>query len=307
MSNIDSAVQKIIFACVTLVIGMSMPAYGQSSETVDPESESSAAETPPGIWVSSIRGRIAGNQSGYHNWQEGGSSTISFTGEIRGTAERETVEWKQEQKFRLAFGQKKQGGLSFRKDQDIILYDFTLQYQGDSNLDPTVGGEFRTQFAPSYNYSANPFNDERDPPVKVSDAFSPAYVKQSLGMTYEADDWWRLTLGVAGKETVVTIDRLRPLYMEGLNQSVRVQVGMDATTDIEREVFENVLLESRLSLFAAFNKSDLPDMRWENRLIMKVNKWIEVDLEAVAYYDRDVSSELQFRESLSLGVYYTFL
>ena len=141
----------------------------------------------------------------------------------------------------------------------------------------------------------------------MSDAFSPAYIKQSLGLTYDADDWWSLTLGVAGKETVVTIDRLRPLYMEGLNQSVRVQVGMDAATEVEREIFENVLLQSRLGLFAAFNKSDLPDMRWENRLTMRVNQWIEVDLEAVAYYDRDVSAELQFREALSLGVYYTFL
>ncbi len=277
------------------------------SSAQDAEAGEESDEVPLGAWENTIQGRLAGNQSGYHNWQEGGSSTISFTGELRGSAERETEEWTQAQSFRLAFGQKKQGGLSFRKDQDIILYDFSLQYQGDSNLDPTVSGEFRTQFAPSYNYQTNPFDDDREPPVKVSDAFSPGYIQQSVGLTYDPNEWSSYTFGVAGKETVVWIDRLRPLYMEGINQSVRVQVGVNGSVDIEKEIFENVMLRSKLGLFAAFNKSDLPDMRWENRITMKVNEWIEVDIEAVAYYDRDVSSELQFRENLSIGAYYTFL
>lgn len=285
----------------------SKAAENSAAENSKANEKASTQEVVTGLWTNSIKGRVAGNQSGYHNWQSGGSSTIAFMAEIVGESERETKEWKQLQSFRLAFGEKKQGGLSFRKDQDIIEYGFALQYQGDSNLDPTVGGEFRTQFAPDYNYSRNPFRDGRETPVKVSDTFSPAYVKQKIGFTYEPNDWTRTTFGVGGKETVVAIDHLRPLYMEGITQSVRVQVGMDVLTKVEKEIFENVYLDSQLSLFAAFDQSELPDIRWENRVTMKVNRWIEVDIEAVAYYDRDVSRELQFKENISLGLYYNFL
>jgi hypothetical protein len=301
MSQIDECIRIVLL--VSVLSAAAAPGFSQDVANEEGAAEEVSTET----WDSTIRGRVAGNQSGYHNWQEGGSSTIAFASEIRGSAERETEEWSQAQSFRLAFGQKKQGGLSFRKDQDIVLYDFSLQYQGNSNLDPTVSGEFRTQFAPSFNYKTNPFDDGREPPIKVSDALSPGYIKQSLGLTYDPNEWSSYTFGLASKETVVLIDRLRPLYMEGINQSVRVQVGVDGTASIEKEIFENVTLQSRLSLFAAFHRSELPDMRWENRIMMKVNEWIEVDIEAVAYYDRDVSTELQFRENLSVGASYTFL
>lgn len=284
------------------------PEEGAEATSSDTSGAAAAAdsEAPPG-WDGEIQGRIAGSQTGYRNWQEGGANTLSFTTELRGRAERATEDWGQNQSFRFLFGQEKQDGRGLRKSADQIRYSFSLQYQGQNSFDPTVAGEFRTQFAPGFNYNENPFPGGGSTPVKVSDLFSPGYVTQSLGLTYDPADWYSVRLGVAGKETVVLIDRLRSLYMEGGRQSVRVQVGADLQIQVDRELMEDVMLESQLTMFAAFNKSDLPDMRWENRLLMEVNDWINVDIEAVALYDSDVVRAVQFRESLSLGLQYTFL
>lgn len=284
-----------------------LPAHGQ--EAADAPADTAAADTAEArpAWDSTIQGRFAGSQTGYRNWQEGGANTLSFTAELRGSAERTTESWLQEQSFRMLFGEERQGGRGFRKSVDQLLYAFSLQYQGESALDPTIAGEFRTQFAPGFNYDKNPFPNSDGTPVKVSDLFSPGYITQSLGLTYDPAEWYSVRLGVAGKETVVLIDRLRTLYMEGDRQSVLVQVGMDLQVQVSREIMEDVQLESQLTAFAAFNKSNLPDMRWQNRIIMEVNDWINVDIEAVALYDSDVTRAVQMRESMSLGLQYTFL
>ena len=65
-----------------------------------------------------------------------------------------------------------------------------------SAFTPTAAMEFRTQFAPGYDYTGNPFDDGRDPPVEVSEFLAPAYFTQSLGLSYDPESWFksRLTL-----------------------------------------------------------------------------------------------------------------
>lgn len=289
-----------------LLSGGAASSRAQDGAPADTAGATDATEPPP-AWDNTVRARLAGSQTGYHNWQEGGANTLSFTAELRGSAERTTETWKQEQSFRMLFGEERQDGRGFRKSADKLLSTFSLQYQGESSLDPTIAGEFRTQFAPGFSYDKNPFPDGDGTPVKVSDIFSPGYLTQSLGLTYDPADWYRARLGVAGKETVVLIDRLRVLYMDGDRQSVRVQMGMDLQVQVSREIMEDIQLDSQLTVFAAFNKSDLPDMRWQNRVILDVNDWINVDIEAEALYDSDVTRAVQMRETMSLGLQYTFL
>src|SRR5690606_10653026 len=111
----------------------------------------------------------------------------------------------------------------------------------------------------------------------------------------------RQRLGVAMKETVVLIERFRTLYGVNPADPIRFQVGIESLTEFDKEVLENVLLKSSLGLFAAFNQEDLPDILWENVIVVKVNSWLSADLEFVTLFDRDLSDRIQLRAAVSIG------
>ena len=189
-----------------------------------------------------------------------------------------------------------------RKSIDIIQYGYVLQNLGSSAFTPTAALEFRTQFAPGFNYKKNPFDDGRDPPVEVSKFMAPAYFTQSLGFSYDPEKWYKTRLGIGGKETFVTTVELGQLYGLDPGKKAKFELGIESITEIRVEIAENVTLESRLGLFAAFNKPEMPDARWENFLTMKVNSWLNFNAEITALYDEDVSTRMQYRQLTSIGI-----
>ncbi|HMB93569.1 MAG TPA: DUF3078 domain-containing protein [Rhodothermales bacterium] len=265
-----------------------------------------------GIWRTEAMGQLAATQAGFQNWQGGGINTLAFSTGVKGKAKRGTERLEQVYQARFAFGLVKQDTLDFRKAEDLILLAATFQYKGDGffkQFRPTVAADLRTQFAEGFNYDENPFEgeDAEDVPVQVSAFFAPATLTQSLGLTYQPADWITQRVGLGAKETIVRIERFRPLYGVDPDQTVRLEAGLEAFTEVDKEVFENVTYQSKLGLFAAFNQVDQPDALWENLITMKVNDWLNVSFEAVTLYDRDISKDVQIKEVLSLGVSFILL
>lgn len=261
-------------------------------------------------WTTDLTGQLSGSQAGFRNWTEGGVSTLSLSTGLRGEAEHISTRWRQAHQLRLAFGLVKQDTLEFRKAEDVLRLRSSFRYQGNgfyATFNPTVALEVRTQFAPGFSFDKNPLEDGRDPPVKVSDFFSPATFTQTVGLTYNPDGWFTQRLGVASKETVVLIERLRMLYGVDPREATRFELGVESHTELDREVFRNVRYTSSLGLFAAFNQPDLPDMLWENLIAMKVNEWLSVNVEFVALYDRDLSSAIQIKEVFSVGISFVLI
>jgi len=271
--------------------------------------QSAAAQALPDttqvIWKQSLGARLSATQASFSNWAEGGLNALALSGTLNGTFERISPAWRQLYDVRFSLGVVKQDTLALRKAEDVIRLAASLQYRGGGFFgifNPTLSADVRTQFAPGYNYAKNPFGDGRQPPVKVSDLFSPAIFNQALGLTYQPDSWFRQRLGVGAKETIVLLERLRVLYGLAPDQAVRFEVGVESRTEVDQQIFENVRLKSRLGLFGAFNKPDLPDMLWENLFEMQVNSWLGTTLEVVALYDRDISRRVQLKEVFTLGV-----
>lgn len=279
----------------------------------------SAQEGPPPLtqadgWRSAWTAQLAASQAAYSNWQEGGVSSLAFTSTTGGTFERVVGAFKQKHEARFAYGLLKQDSLDFRKAEDLMRYGLTVQYRGWGVLQPTLSLAARSQFAPGYDYSPSgadyptlPVMDgER---LKVSDFGAPAYLTQSLGITYDPDRWYSARLGLGVKETVVGIERLRPLYGNAADEAIRVEAGLDAEINVVKELVRNVRLESRLGVFAAFNQlgDNAPDTIFENALIMTVNDVLNVNLNVVTLFDRDVSEDIQIKEILALGVSFKLL
>lgn len=282
--------------------------------------ESRAQDDPPPLteqegWRSVLAGQLAFSQAAYSNWQEGGLDALAFTAGTNGRFERLLGRFQQTHVARLAFGVVKQDTLDLRKAVDVIRYAFDIQYTGTGVFRPTFATDIRTQFAAGYDYDPAP--EDYLPPLivlpnerlKVSDFFAPAIWTQSLGVTYDPDRWYTFRLGFGVKETIVTIDRLRPVYGNALDESVRVEAGLEALAEAQKELFENVLWTSRLSLFEAFNQIDeaAPDLVFENLLQLKVNDWLNTNVEVVTLYDKDTVDEIQLKEVMSIGIAVSFL
>jgi hypothetical protein len=263
------------------------------------------------VWQKTLVGQASGAQAGFQNWAEGGVNTLALSFGADGSAEREEGRWNQKHELKLAFGLVKQDTLDFRKAEDLIRLRSKLVYTGDhffATFKPTIAAGARSQMAPGYNFDSNPIaGNTRVPPVKVADFFSPAVFSQTLGLTYDPNSWFTERVGLSMKETVVSIERLRSLYSLDPDQSVRVETGIEAFTEIDRELVTNVRYKSSLGLFASFTTLDSPDVLWENLVALKVNSWLGVNIEWAVLLDKDVSQDVQFKEVFSIGVSYIFL
>ena len=290
----------LALVCATVTLGR--PVWAQEAEEPLVEAEG---------WRSDLVGQLAFNQAAYSHWQEGGLNTLAFTVSTNARFARLFGDFKQTHTARLAFGVVKQDTLQLRKAVDVIRYAFELQYTGTGDFQPTFATVIRTQFAPGFDYAPDstkyPTLVGRIVPgerLKVSDFLAPAVWTQTLGVTYDPDRWYIARFSLATKETFVLIDRLRPVYGNAPDEAVRVQAGVELLAEVQRELFSNVFLTSRLSLFQAFTAFDgaAPDVVFENVLQLKVNDWLNTNLEFVALYDEDTVDEVQIKEVLSVGV-----
>ncbi len=260
-------------------------------------------------WRSALTAALAGNQAAYSNWQEGGVDALAVTATVDGTFDRVVGRVLTTQALRLGYGVLRQDTLSLRKALDVARYAATAELASDNPIRPSAGVSVRSQFAAGYDYDPEPDRYPTLPvapgrELKVSDALSPLVLTQSLGVAYRPGGGFVARTGLGLKETVVVIERLRPVYGNALDQSTRLEAGLDLEVLYEREVMENVALRSRLTAFQGFGQiaEQAPDVLFENGLILSVNDLLKVTLDAAALYDADVSPDVQLREALSVGL-----
>lgn len=285
-----------------LIVLFLMPS-GVQAQQAEPASTTSA-------WERSLVTKLAGSQATFQNWAEGGINTLALSSAMDGRWQKNHGRWNRRYDLRLAFGAVKQDTLDFRKAEDIIRLQATYKHTGLGSLSafmPTAAFTVRSQMAPGYNFEKNQFKERRPLPQKVSDLLSPGVMSVSFGMTYQHKPWLSQRVGLGGKQTVVLIERLRELYSMTADQGVRMEVGLEAYTEFERDVARNVHMKSTLGLFAAFNQPEHPDLLWENLLTMKVNSWLQFNVEWVVLRDKDVSNRFQLKEVFTVGIVYTIL
>ena len=258
-------------------------------------------------WVKSMLFEVSGAQIGFDNWVEGGTNSLAGNVGLVGRWDRKTASWSQKYEMNLFYGVIKQDTTDMRKSKDEIYFLAAWSRDGQNtsgNFHPTAGITFRSQFANGYNYEKDPFKEGRPLPVLVSSFMSPGVFLESVGVTWTPNDWFSQHLGFASKQTVILDEELRTLYGNKVDEQVRIQVGIDAITRLKIDVAENILYETSLGLFAAFNQPEKPDTRWDNTITMRVNGWMRVTFEWTVLFDADVSDGAQLRESFGVGISY---
>lgn len=270
------------------------------------------------------------NQISFVNWSVGGNNSVTVLGKAHFTRKytRKYMNWHNE--LILKYGLNSQEGQETRKTDDQIQLNSTFGYRKDtvSNWYYSAKFNFQTQFANGYQYPNT--TDE------ISGPFSPAYIFLGIGSEYIRKD-----LGLnayfsplTNKTTLVLNRTLADKGAFGVDPAIRdaegniiehgsqsrTEVGILITNNIKRQIFKNIMLDHRLTLYTDYlNNFGNIDVNWQLQLDMTVNEYVKANIGTHIIYDDDVKAteevnggvvqvgpKIQLKQMLGVGLSYTF-
>lgn len=257
------------------------------------------------------------SQTALVNWAAGGENSYAVNGilSLFANYKNGTTAW--DNSLDVGYGLLNQGNLGFRKTDDKI--DFLSKYGKKAFTNFYYAGlvNFKTQFAPGYNYSTNKI---------ISRFLAPGYLLGAVGMNYKPNAYFNAFLSPAtGKITFVMDEELSAMGAFGVEKGKKMKNEFGgyarmiySKNDFKGDFLKNISLTSKLDLFSNYLKDPQNvDVSWENLIGMKVNKFITVSIMTHLLFDADVKfdtnndgkpdkTKVQFKEILGVGFSYKF-
>ena len=267
----------------------------------------------PEKWKNSGNALFLINQSSFSNWTSGGQSSVSGTLKIDYNFNYSDNGWDWDTKVISNFGLNKISGSDFlKKTDDRIEINSVLGKKFNNDI---IGRwsyssffNFQTQFAKGYRFgkdaNGNPNRTEK------SRFFSPATVQLGVGMYWKkSKDLWVNVAPMTGK--LILVNRR---FTENLSENQtyfgvkkggnsRFELGASVRSYYKSEIFENVAMENRLSLYSDYlDRPQNIDFDCTFNFIMKVNQYVSTNLIFQFVYDDNEIRRVQVREVLGVGL-----
>jgi hypothetical protein len=242
------------------------------------------------------------SQASFKDWAAGGDNSMAYGVLVVGRLQHvwENSDWTNIVK--LTFGQAKVGDQELRKTDDEIYFESIYVHRVGTLINPYAALSIRTQSALGYEYPENA------PRKRISSFWDPAYLTQSAGTSIQISPVVSTRLGIAAREVMTS---QFPMYSDDKAttevEKTRFDGGLESVTNLNWPFAENMLLASRLELFAPFEEFDRVVVRWDNVLSAKVNSLVSVNLTFQLLNDVNISPFTQMKESLAIGLSYNFL
>lgn len=264
------------------------------------------------------------------NWSAGGTSSI--TGLVRGDLKYDYKDdyqvWSSELFFR--YGLNKQEGIELRKTDDALKINSTYGFRTipTSNWYHSAKLNFNTQFTNGYSYP----NTENP----ISKPFAPAYTFLGVGSEYiyKPENFTLYLSPLTLKSTLVLDQALADSGAYGVKKAVydldgnlitkgertKTELGILINTYIEREIFTNIVLKNRLTLYTDYlhNFGNI-DVDWQCYAYLKVNQYVKANIGFNLIYDEDIDvikekngvkinegPKVQLKQVLGIGLEYVF-
>ena len=241
------------------------------------------------------------SQISLSNWTQGGEDALNLNTFADFSFVYENLKWKLDNNLKLKYGFTKISSDNSKITDNEIFMDNVLSYKMDWVFDPYASNTFRTVLVNGYTY-------DTDPKTQISGFFDPAYLNQSVGLSYQKIEWFTARLGLGFKETIAsdfaaafTDDLDTPTEVEDF----KFETGIEFVTKANYPIQDNLLLSTELFLFSAFDQLDVWDVRWDNTITAKISEIFNVNLNVVVVYDTDQTLRTQVKEALQIGVTYT--
>ena len=268
---------------------------------------------------------LSGQEGTQVNWAAGGQNAISVGGLVNAFFNYHKGKFIWNNNVILAYGVIKQGSVKdWIKTDDRVQLTTKVGRYAFKKAYYTILGDFKTQFAPGYNYP----NDS----TKISNFMAPAYALAAIGLDLEVDTNLSFFISPAtGRFTFVNDNTLAKQGAYGVQAEVddshgniithytkvREQIGGYLRMQYRRNVMQNVSLGTTLELFSDYikNPQDLY-VNWTTFIVMKVNKYISATFNTQLIYDPVVKIKqadgtlvgprVQFKQILGVGLAYKF-
>lgn len=229
------------------------------------------------------------NQIAFSNWAKGGENSVTASSflNLHANYTTEMIVW--ENSLQLGYGFQYSDEYDFRKTEDKIDLSSKAGYKiANPNIYAAFLVNFNTQFDDGYNYP--------DDSTLVSTFMAPAYLKISLGIDYKPKDYLSFYISPAtGQLVFVNNQQLADKGAFGVEpgDKLDVQFGAYFRAKIEKDIAENVNLNSKLELFNNYtddredNRANI-DVDWQTSLAMKINSYLSANIFVHVIYDHDI-------------------
>ena len=259
-------------------------------------------------WRRTFAAGINLNQAAFSdNWKAGGISLIAFNTHLDAKADYESGKISWDNAVQMQYGLLKNKGEERRKSIDRLYLDSKYGYAISSDWNTFVSANFLSQFTKGYEYDIDADGNDR----LISNFLSPGFLTFALGAEYKPNPYFSLRLSpFAPRFTFLVDDAVAENERYGVaeGKSIRSEwLAAMIQASYNRDIFTNVNL--RLNYMAYINYQELSarqiDHLFNAVLTAKVNRYINVNLMGNIIYDYDQDSDVQYNQSLGLGILYT--
>ncbi len=309
-----------------LFIGVTAHSFGQTA----PSKKDSSNVKRDTAWKVGGLISITFGQVSLSNWAAGGENSLSLESLAFLHANYKKGDWLWKNELDMAYGFQELDGGTAQKTDDRVELTSNAGYKLAKSWYLSILFDFKTQFAPGYNYTVNPN------PV-ISGPFSPAYFLLGTGITYTPNKDLTLYLSPAtARLLVVTNQTIANAGTYGNTPAVVVDdtvVTPGQTTLFEfgayfagkysHTIMKNVTAGTELDLFSNY-LNDPQDIvvDWNVLIGFKVNKYLSGNINTQLIYDNSVhlptyntvtglagvasGPRTQFKEVFGIGFSYLF-
>ncbi|MCS7086350.1 MAG: DUF3078 domain-containing protein [Bacteroidia bacterium] len=266
------------------------------------------------------------NQSAAENWSAGGQNALSLnaTAGLFLDFTRNKHSWRSlaDGSYGLARIQSR----PLRKSQDYLEINTRYGYEFRPSWSLTFFAEGITQFAPGYNYAADP--EGRTP---ISRFMAPGFLSQGAGVTY---DWiqgglkMRFAPLTARQIVVLREDIDETAYGVDSGKTVKSEFGASARVNFFKQIAEKkyfgASFESRLFVFFNYLQDfGTPYVNWRTKLdfkffkVLTINVLFHLIFDPVLRFPDQIDSAtgqtlttklaVQWMQTLGVGLGYTFV
>jgi hypothetical protein len=281
--------KRIILSIIVLMSGLN--GYAQEAEKKEPEYG----------WKNQVVGDLNFTQNQFTDWKQGGEDSWSWAINISAKFEESQEKYNWANSGKLAYGQTSIGGGDPRKAADELRLESVYTYKMGNAINPYAAASMHTQLAAGKDYS--------DSIRTVSNFFDPGYFTESIGIEYKPSDVIKTRAGIAAKQT---ISSEKYAYADDPDTDDKIEdfkneIGAESVTDLNLKLSEQILYESKLEIFSNFEAADEIDVNWDNTFSAHVSEMIKVSLNVRLLYDKDIFYKRQLKQTLAVGLSYTFL
>lgn len=248
---------------------------------------------------------LNGSQASYSNWSQGGTNNIAATGTSTITTLYRKRKFAYGLLFDTRYGKTRIENEGTRKIADRLYFLNRFLYTLDEenpDLKLFTNLVFRTQFDKGYDYGAA--EDGSD--ILISKFMAPAYFSENIGLAWMPSDFFSVEAGLGLKQTYVSDESLSETYGLDEGDQFRSEAGLTIGASLEKDLLENMQFSSSIQTFTNVNSAlSSTDIYFSNKLIGRINSYINTNLSLDLVYDDDFSDEIQVAQVLSLGISYS--